>query len=181
MLVGRKPIGIGKLIKLYRHYDKNGDLLYVGISLSAVYRLSQHRNSSHWYNDIAKVTIENCDNKVDALKAELMAIKNEKPRWNIKGDTMLMDLLVTKKEYDQILDKKSKSIEDVIAMIVYRCFHGGGVVKWSEAVGEGCSMVYAVIRKDKKPTKRLLKKLGLRVGYKIKEAVINPMQNVSYN
>ena len=34
---------------LYRHWDAEGRLLYIGISRSAVERLAGHRNNSHWY------------------------------------------------------------------------------------------------------------------------------------
>ena len=30
----------------YRHYDKNGNLLYVGVSLSSLQRLGQHKSNS---------------------------------------------------------------------------------------------------------------------------------------
>ena len=33
---------------LYRHYDKDDKLLYVGISISAYTRLSQHKINSKW-------------------------------------------------------------------------------------------------------------------------------------
>ena len=69
--------------QLYRHWDKDGNLLYVGISLSAVYRLSQHNNESHWSNQIASVTVENYGTRDDALRAERSAISQENPRHNL--------------------------------------------------------------------------------------------------
>ena len=35
--------------QLYRHFDCDGVLLYVGISLSTVARLCEHKHSSKWY------------------------------------------------------------------------------------------------------------------------------------
>ena len=69
--------------KLYRHFDKDGKLLYVGISLNAVARLAQHKNHSHWFNEIASVTIESFDSRNEALFAETRAVQNEKPIHNI--------------------------------------------------------------------------------------------------
>ena len=66
---------------LYRHFDKDGQLLYVGISLSHVARLSQHRDGSPWYEDIAHVTIEWHKTRVDAELAETTAIGREAPKY----------------------------------------------------------------------------------------------------
>ena len=68
---------------LYRHFDKSGNLLYVGVSLSTIQRLSQHKNQSHWFNDISQVTIEQFPNRDAALFAERTAIKKENPLHNL--------------------------------------------------------------------------------------------------
>lgn len=70
---------------LYRHWDADGNLLYVGISLSAVGRLNQHRRDSHWSDEIASVTIEYFASREMALKAEADAIRSESPEHNIAG------------------------------------------------------------------------------------------------
>ena len=67
---------------LYRHFDRNGDLLYVGISLDAVQRLSQHSATQPWAGDIASVTIEQFMTRQEALTAERRAIETEKPKHN---------------------------------------------------------------------------------------------------
>ncbi len=67
---------------LYRHFDAQGRLLYVGISLSAVKRLSQHGKESRWANQIANVTIETLPSREDALEAERQAIIAERPLYN---------------------------------------------------------------------------------------------------
>lgn len=68
---------------LYRHFDKAGKLLYVGISLSTSVRLLQHRNNSQWFNEIATITIEKFEDRKSAAKAEKEAIRSEAPRYNI--------------------------------------------------------------------------------------------------
>lgn len=70
--------------QLYRHYDSNGNLLYVGISISTIQRLSQHKDFSHWFEKISKVTIEHHKSREEAIAAEIKAIKEEKPEYNIK-------------------------------------------------------------------------------------------------
>jgi len=69
---------------LYRHFDSDGKLLYVGISLSAVHRLGQHRDHSRWFRRIANVTIEWLPTRADALAAERAAIRDENPECNIQ-------------------------------------------------------------------------------------------------
>jgi len=72
--------------QLYRHFDAQGQLLYVGISLSAVARLTQHRNSSDWYSQISRVEIQRFDTRSEAEGAEWEAIQKEKPIHNIIGN-----------------------------------------------------------------------------------------------
>lgn len=69
--------------QLYRHFDADGRLLYVGISLSAVARLSQHANGSHWSKAITRVEVETHPSRDAALAAERAAILAEKPLHNV--------------------------------------------------------------------------------------------------
>jgi hypothetical protein len=70
---------------LYRHFDANGKLLYVGISLSAIIRLAQHKSCSVWFDKIARVEIEFLPTRTAAVSAERLAIQNEKPKHNVFG------------------------------------------------------------------------------------------------
>ena len=72
------------MTNLYRHFDKEGSLLYVGISLSAVNRLSGHSSGSRWFSEIARVEISNFDTKEAARDAEIEAIKRENPKYNLR-------------------------------------------------------------------------------------------------
>jgi len=67
---------------LYRHFNKDGELLYVGISLRAAERLRQHIDGSCWRYEIASVTVEWFDTRDAALDAERLAIKSEAPIFN---------------------------------------------------------------------------------------------------
>lgn len=70
---------------LYRHFDADGRLLYVGISLSTVSRLGQHHANAHWYDKIAQVTVETFPDRTAAAYAEREAIFKEGPLYNIAG------------------------------------------------------------------------------------------------
>lgn len=68
---------------LYRHFNASGDLLYVGVSLSTVARLKQHRTNSNWFELIDRITIERFKSRDQALEAERKAIETETPLHNI--------------------------------------------------------------------------------------------------
>lgn len=70
---------------LYRAYSESGELLYVGISLSVMSRLSSHKNSSAWFNSAATIDIEYHPTRTGALAAEKQAIQTECPVHNKAG------------------------------------------------------------------------------------------------
>jgi hypothetical protein len=69
---------------LYRHYDAQGVLLYVGsISLDIVNRLDAHRKKpDSWYRQISRILVENFATRIEARQAERAAILAEKPLYN---------------------------------------------------------------------------------------------------
>ena len=69
-------------VQLYRHFNQSEELLYVGISVSAMLRLGQHCAVSPWFKDISRVMIETFPTREDALAAEKAAIKTERPKFN---------------------------------------------------------------------------------------------------
>lgn len=68
--------------ELYRYFDKNGKLLYVGISLSTISRAAQHRMSAVWWGQAVRIEIERFDSRDSAAEAEAEAIKTESPIYN---------------------------------------------------------------------------------------------------
>jgi len=68
---------------LYRHFDADGQLLYVGISLSAVQRLGQHKHNASWFEKIVRIEIEWWPFRDLAEQAEAAAIWHERPAWNV--------------------------------------------------------------------------------------------------
>jgi hypothetical protein len=71
---------------LYRHFDKEGNLLYVGISKNPFIRLQIHSQRSSWIKDVANITIEWHPTRKIAEDYEDAAIKSEDPLYNIKGN-----------------------------------------------------------------------------------------------
>ena len=60
--------------QLYRYFDKDNNLLYVGISFSAAVRASEHRRTSAWYSSAVKMTMENFDTRKECELAEIILI-----------------------------------------------------------------------------------------------------------
>ena len=69
--------------QLYRHYDSEGSLLWVGQSLNAIKRLQQHIGS-HWFREIVRVEITHFASREEARGAERQALATENPKYNIE-------------------------------------------------------------------------------------------------
>lgn len=70
---------------VYRCFDSEGRLIYVGSSADLFGRLRTHRTSSWWAPQVAKVVAKVYANGVLARMAEREAIQVEMPRWNKAG------------------------------------------------------------------------------------------------
>jgi predicted DNA-binding transcriptional regulator AlpA len=79
--------------QLYRHYDSSGTLLYVGISLSAAGRLSQHKQEAVWFDQITRIDVEMCASREEAIAKELLAIRLENPVHNLARPRILGEVL----------------------------------------------------------------------------------------
>lgn len=67
---------------LYRAYDVNGRLLYVGISRSWLRRWEHHKTESPWFDDVRRIDLEPHPDRASALDAERKAIHREMPLHN---------------------------------------------------------------------------------------------------
>lgn len=69
---------------LYRFYDSNDQLLYIGISLHAAQRASQHRRDKPWWPDVYRMEVQHleCDRR-EAEQIERSAIIDETPLYNL--------------------------------------------------------------------------------------------------
>jgi len=69
---------------VYRCYDADEVLLYVGVSGDVCERLAQHRRASTWFKDTARTVLKVYPRRLDASRAELAAIRSERPLHNIR-------------------------------------------------------------------------------------------------
>jgi predicted GIY-YIG superfamily endonuclease len=73
---------------VYRLYDRNNRLIYVGCTYNLEPRLKQHRKVMWWASQIAKIKTETHPSRKAGLAAERRIRDTEHPRWNIEARWM---------------------------------------------------------------------------------------------
>ncbi|MEU5097594.1 GIY-YIG nuclease family protein [Streptomyces sp. NPDC020996] len=105
---------------LYRCFDADEDLLYVGITKDPAQRWEQHRNKPRW-RDVAVRVVEWYDNRAAAESAERKAIQNEGPRYNVQHNrrpaapAVLEALAAPKRSHRTLADLYPDGISDAQA------------------------------------------------------------------
>lgn len=69
---------------VYRLYDVDDALLYVGITSQGMVRLANHASTADWWPQVAVITIVHCPDRRTALDLEHIAIEEEDPVYNIR-------------------------------------------------------------------------------------------------
>lgn len=75
---------------IYRHYDRDNQLLYVGISKDPFRRLGAHMAAAAWASVIDRMTVEWAEDRDQAIRLEKQYIKAEQPHLHQR----LLDLLL---------------------------------------------------------------------------------------
>lgn len=74
---------------VYRCYDADDRLIYVGCTVSMRARFALHHANSDaeswWIGQVSHVTEESVTGLKEARAVELHAIRSERPRWNVSG------------------------------------------------------------------------------------------------
>lgn len=69
---------------LYRFYSQGERLLYVGITMNPATRFGNHRRTQRWWEQVATIRLETFSSRQILEWAELDAIEDEHPLYNIK-------------------------------------------------------------------------------------------------
>lgn len=69
---------------VYRAFDKNGELLYIGSTKSLPNRLSAHRTSTWWWPVVKRIEHHDFPTLEAARDAERVAIRAEHPKMNVQ-------------------------------------------------------------------------------------------------
>lgn len=68
---------------LYRMFDSNGRLLYVGITAHPPARFRSHQEQKYWWERVTQITVQNFDSRAELEEAERVAIVTETPFYNV--------------------------------------------------------------------------------------------------
>jgi excinuclease UvrABC nuclease subunit len=71
---------------LYRMFDADDRLLYVGITCNKQQRWDGHRQNSRWWPLVARKELATYPDRSTALTAERTAILSEQPIYNVSGN-----------------------------------------------------------------------------------------------
>lgn len=74
---------------VYRCFDIEGHLLYVGHSTRVLGRLAEHSATKDWWKRVANVTVEHFDSRIEASTAEAAAIAAERPEMNERAGALV--------------------------------------------------------------------------------------------
>jgi hypothetical protein len=102
--------GFTRRCVLYRHYDDQDVLLYVGISESPIDRTNGHARSSEWVQYAARAEMEWMGSRGAAEAAEREAIRDEVPVFNrqhARGD-------VERRISDYIRDREIRRLREIV-------------------------------------------------------------------
>lgn len=72
---------------IYRAYNAEGVLLYIGRTIYPERRIAEHVKTSPWGLEVACWDITECDTWWDALHGERRAIETERPLYNVMFNT----------------------------------------------------------------------------------------------
>lgn len=68
---------------VYRHYDADGNLLYVGCAKDVKARQSGHKATSKWFPLVDRIDVSEPMEMKEAFQAEREAIWDENPDFNL--------------------------------------------------------------------------------------------------
>lgn len=99
---------------LYRLYDVDSRLLYVGIADTPDVRWAQHAKDKHWWGDVAERFVHWMPNREAALEAERRAIQREAPLHNVVHATQLRShtwaVASNEIDHDPVVDRTPKTM-----------------------------------------------------------------------
>lgn len=110
---------------VYRFFDAEDRLLYVGMSVNALARLLQHKSTAAaWFWDVARISVEHFDTRSDATHAEALAISKERPIHNamkrvpspgfVPGDALSSPCVPLRETKVRITDRQRQRIEALV-------------------------------------------------------------------
>jgi predicted GIY-YIG superfamily endonuclease len=105
---------------LYRLYDADDRLLYVGIGANPKKRWNGHKADKIWWSEVTRKTVTWFDSRAEARAVETEAIRTEKPMFD-QSQRRDHQFYEEASAYEQaVRDRAAQKIEDDIRAGVYR-------------------------------------------------------------
>jgi predicted GIY-YIG superfamily endonuclease len=104
---------------LYRFYDQDDNLLYVGISADLARRLDQHARAKPWWTDVALVRVQHHPDRATVAAAERHAIRTEQPRYNVQHaipQSLPACLGCRDEQRETLTERERREVERVLAI-----------------------------------------------------------------
>lgn len=110
---------------VYRLFDADGDLLYIGSSINPGARFTRHKAEQPWWPQVASWALEARSSLDEARTAEQLAIAAEHPRHNKRGHgpTPVRNFRALDGEWVRAQDKaaaEGRTLTDVIVAYLKR-------------------------------------------------------------
>lgn len=117
---------------LYRWWDADGNLLYIGKSIAVLARIVSHRNRSSFFDQAAQMTMERYPDEMTLAEAEVIAIRAERPPYNIVHNREVE--MPNDPELDQKMHiEMSQAIDEILAPIVRKLEERDSLVQASRS------------------------------------------------
>lgn len=103
---------------LYRYFDSEGQLLYVGITQNQLGRFAAHSKTQPWFEQVAYGTFTHYETRSMALEEESFVIGSEFPKYNKAGPVLEesakrhLSSLISSDYSDDFHKQMSKDIAD---------------------------------------------------------------------
>lgn len=116
---------------VYRCFNAEGGLLYVGISRRAATRITQHSKTKAWWQDCVDIKFTDYPTREAAAQAEIEAIKAERPQHNVLHNSQPGDGMAPEGDYDWIERDGLLDPQDVVLLRLTNGRLLQGVVRFS--------------------------------------------------
>ena len=128
---------------LYRFFNAKNELLYVGVTCDAISRWTQHAGVKTWWPEVARTTVEHFPDRQSVMAAETVAIKTEKPKYNIRQSSSAVSSRKPVEDQCRLADLVDLALDP--GSLVGSWCHSGADPGWQGVVvAEPSSGVYLV-------------------------------------
>lgn len=105
---------------VYRYYDKEGVLLYVGCTSDLHVRDAAHRRDKEWYPLVARLETERFSNRFAGVTAEKAYIERFRPQHNRTLNLRAEPITVEAFEREMAIARDPDSADDIWELYLYR-------------------------------------------------------------